>query len=187
MIDHHRKLLFIHIARTGGTSIEQALVHDDWWKIDPATKHISASQARRRYGQETWRDYAKFAIVRNPWDRFVSMWTIGYWYGRDTYWKGVRPDSFQDFIRTLRPHPHEIYDTLHQHLILDEKIDFILRFEQLQQDFSGMLKTQGLDDIALPVAMKSEHGPYRDYYDDGLADWIAHTYANDIQRYHYSF
>src|ERR1700730_61148 len=114
MIDHRRKLLFIHIARTGGSSIEESLVQEDWWKIDPTTKHLSASQARRRYGEEVWRDYTTFAIVRHPWDRFVSMWTIGYWYDQDTYLKGVRPNSFHDFIYTVRPHPHEIYNTLHQ-------------------------------------------------------------------------
>ncbi|MCA9055782.1 MAG: hypothetical protein KDA75_18225, partial [Planctomycetaceae bacterium] len=68
MIDHQRKLLFIHIARTGGTSIEAALVGCDWWDIDPETKHLSASQAKQIYGDEIWSTYTKFAVVRNPWD-----------------------------------------------------------------------------------------------------------------------
>lgn len=187
MIDHRRKLLFIHIARTGGTSIETALVGEDWWKIEPATKHISASQARRLYGEETWRDYTTFSIVRNPWDRFVSMWTIGYWHSEDTHLKGVKPASFTDFLHTLQPHPAEKYNTLHQHCVLDEELDFVLKFETLQADFSAMLTQCGHPDIALPTALKSDHLGYPDYYTPETARKIAGTYATDIGRYQYSF
>jgi hypothetical protein len=187
MIDHERKLLFIHITRTGGTSIETALVGQDWWKIDPATKHLSASQTRRHFGEEVWRDYTTFAVVRNPWDRFVSMWTIGYWYEEGTHLKGVKPEGFSEFMRTLKPHPGEIYDTLHQHRVLDEEIDFILRFETLQRDFSAMLWERDLADVTLPVALKSERNAYRDYYDEELAAQVGETYATDIERFGYSF
>jgi hypothetical protein len=188
MIDHERKLLFVHIARTGGTSVEKALVGEDWWKIDPATKHISASQARRHCGEEVWREYTTFAIVRNPWDRFVSMWTIGYWHSEETHLGGVKPASFREFLRTLRPHPAEAHQTFHQHQILDEELDFILRFENLQADFSAMLSQRGMADIQLPKALSSEQRTgYRDYYDTETAQWIANSYAVDIERYGYAF
>ena len=74
MIDHRSKLIFIHIARTGGTSIEASLVGKDWWLVDPSSKHISAKQARDLYGKDIWEAYTKFSVVRNPWDRVVSMW-----------------------------------------------------------------------------------------------------------------
>jgi hypothetical protein len=65
------------------------------------------------------------------------MWTIGYWYEEGTHLNGVKPEGFAEFMRTLKPHPGEIYDTLHQHRVLDEEIDFILRFETLQRDSAG--------------------------------------------------
>src|SRR5580704_3284299 len=147
MIDHQRKLLFVHIARTAGTSIEIALLGEDWWKIEPETKHLSARQARLYYGEEIWRNYTTFAVVRNPWDRFVSMWTIGYWYGKDTHLQGVKPTSFGEFLRTLKPHPAEKYDTLHQNQILDEELNFVLKFENLQDEFSAMLKQIAMAEI----------------------------------------
>jgi len=187
MIDHHRKLLFVHIARTGGTSIETALLGEDWWKIEPDTKHLSARQARRHYGEEIWRSYTTFAVVRNPWDRFVSMWSIGYWYGQETHLQGVKPASFEEFLRTLRPHPAEKYNTLHQHQILDEELNFVLRFENLQNEFSAMLQQIDQAEIPLPVALKSDRRPYRDYYSPESARQIALTYATDIGRFRYSF
>lgn len=187
MIDHQRKLLFVHITRTGGTSIEKSLIREDWWKIDPRTKHLSASQTHRHYGDRLWREYTTFAVVRNPWDRFVSMWSIGYWYSPDTHLKGVKPANFKEFLRTLRPHPAEVYNTLHQTQILDEPVDYILRYETLQQDFSGMLKQRDLEDMTLPVALKSERKPYREYYDSETEEQIGRIYAADIRCYKYSF
>jgi len=187
MIDHQRKLLFVHIARTGGTSIETALVGEDWWEIDPLTKHVSASMARVIHGEDIWAKYTTFSVVRNPWDRVVSMWTVGWWYEEGTHFNGIRPVCFRDFVLGLKPHPHELYGTLHQHEILDEELDLILRFETLQADFSAMLKRIGCDDIVLPFKEKSDRRPYESYYDDETACAVAEIYKTDISRYGYNF
>ena len=115
MINHDNKLIFIHIARTGGTSIETALSGKDWWLIDPQTKHISAGMARKIYGEEVWRTYTKFSVVRNPWDRVVSMWATQWWHEASGLDENC---SFEEFIRNIKPHPHEIcghLSTGHRH------------------------------------------------------------------------
>lgn len=72
MISHRHACIFIHVQRTAGTSIEYWLAGNDWWYIDPATKHLTGGQAKERYG-EYWDDYFTFALVRNPWERIVSL------------------------------------------------------------------------------------------------------------------
>ena len=64
MISHKHKCIFIHFQRTGGTSIENALVGKNWHGIDPSSKHIFASTAKRIYS-DYWNDYFKFSFVRN--------------------------------------------------------------------------------------------------------------------------
>src|ERR1700722_11866986 len=116
MIDRERGLLFLHIARTGGTSVETALVGKDWWLIDPMTKHLAASQARRIHGEKIWRTFKKFSIVRNPWDRLVSMWATGWWHDVRAPRRGTTADGvqeFKQFLHALKPHPHERYASLH--------------------------------------------------------------------------
>lgn len=187
MIDHDRRLLFIHIARTGGTSVETALVGGDWWRVEPGSKHISAAQARVMYGENVWRDYTTFAIVRNPWDRLVSMWSTGWWWGPTTHLCGRRPASFDDFVASLEPHPHEFYRSLLYTEILNEPVDAVLRFERLAGDFADLLARQGCEPVALPHVERRARGDYRDYYSDASRDLVAERFRPDIEAYGYAF
>lgn len=187
MVDHQRHLLLVHIARTGGTSIEKSLVGQDWFRVDPTSKHISASQSRKLYGENVWRDYVKFSVVRNPWDRLTSMWNSRYWFGPATNFKGVQPASFAEFVRSLEPHPNERYGSLYYHEILDQPLDFILKFENLQCEFSSMLQARGLTNIVLPFAEKTARAHYRTYYDDETASFVEKRFARDIRDHGYSF
>jgi hypothetical protein len=65
-----KNYLFVHIQKTGGTSITQALVkHAGATFISPA--HLQL-QALEFSGQRPF----VFAVVRNPWDRLVSWYEM---------------------------------------------------------------------------------------------------------------
>jgi FkbM family methyltransferase len=183
VIDHDRKLIFVHIARTGGTSIETALVGADWWERDPDSKHLSASQTRELYGEEAWRTYYKFSVVRNPWDRVVSMWAAGWWHSPTG---SADPQQFREFVASLRPHRNEKYNSLHYHEILDLPVDRVLRFERLQSDFSAMLADLGLPPVELPHVEKRDRGEFRWYYDAESVRLVGSMFERDIQTYGYA-
>ncbi len=73
MIDFDNKVIFIHIPRCAGTTIEKAFTGHDYWKINAPFKHAPASIYKSFYKEE-WDEYYKFSIVRNPFDRYRSMW-----------------------------------------------------------------------------------------------------------------
>jgi len=72
MISHKHQCIFIHIQRTGGTSIEHWFLNHTMWDENPSLKHLTAPQAKLIY-KDYWNDYYKFSIIRNPYNRFVSM------------------------------------------------------------------------------------------------------------------
>ena len=65
---HDRKgdVEFIHINKTGGSSIEKAL--------GLPFSHQTASMRVARLGTEEWNRRYSFTFVRNPWDRLVSQY-----------------------------------------------------------------------------------------------------------------
>jgi len=176
----------VHIARTGGSSIETALIGKDWFDVDPDTKHISAKSARSIYGENIWNTYKKFTVVRNPWDRLVSMWATKWWH----HSSGIDENSsFIDFIKMIKPHPNELYNSLYYHEILNEEMDFILRFENLQNDFANMLDTIGIGrgEVQLPHVKKWEHQPYTAMYNKKAKKLVAKLFEEDIQKFNYSY
>ena len=72
MISHEYKIIFVHIARTGGSSIEKWIQGQDQFLINKKEKHLTALEAKDLYSNY-WSSYWKFSIVRDPIDRFCSM------------------------------------------------------------------------------------------------------------------
>ena len=82
-----RPFLFIHISKTGGTSVDAALgmitvLNKTAECADVPVmerrflKHDTAATARSYYNASEWERAYKFALVRNPWDRLVSWWAM---------------------------------------------------------------------------------------------------------------
>lgn len=81
-------MIFIHNPRAAGTSVRRALCHGrNPNKIIPPPgnipaggssnqKHAFASWVRGRVSKEDWDNKFKFAIVRNPHDRVVSLYGL---------------------------------------------------------------------------------------------------------------
>jgi hypothetical protein len=60
-------ILFIHIPKNAGTAVSKALGFK-------STSHIKASEIKEEFGINIFEDKFSFAIVRNPIDRFLSLY-----------------------------------------------------------------------------------------------------------------
>ncbi len=210
------RILFVHIAKTGGTSIRAALGRLHW--TDPYAipihlvngltrvlkyktgakfpRHAKAIAAYECIGEPFWSQLFKFTFVRNPWDLQVSSWH---------HLKRVPTaptDQFPTFAHFLRhkfddSHPFQYYfeisAQLQSHYILDHAgrilVDFVGRYERLQADFEEACRRGGIPQIRLPHKRHSTERKkdYRTYYDDVTAELVARHYAQDIDLFGYSF
>ena len=159
--------VFIHIPKTGGTSIRTAL------GMASVPYHLTARDMWQIYPES--RSKFSFAFVRNPWDRIVS-YAHSLRVGGDWH----QPDKFARW--DLIPQVDFILDDAGKPLV-----DFIGRFETLAEDFATICGHIGIPTPPLPHVNSSEHRHYRDYYDDADRQFIAKTYAEDIERFGYSF
>jgi hypothetical protein len=147
VISHDFRCIFIHIPRCAGTSIETWIVGCDWWDVEPRTKHLTASQARKLYGA-CWDRYFKFSIVRDPVSRMISCLNHAAHFGLSyTSTAGFDFERYHqrfgydiivehdhrfyalDDVATERHRPGMVYGN-----VLDEHLDFIGHLETLEAD-----------------------------------------------------
>ena len=185
MISHKHKFIFVHISKTGGSSIERALNPDIKLDSSPRTKNTGNTVLKEkhwyvdRYQQEykkQFDEYFKFTIVRNPWDREVSRWK----------WRGLALNENHSFKKHLE---HAFVDNYSQWICNNDQylMDYIGRFENLQQDFNIICDKIGVEHKQLPHANKTNHEHYTEYYDDETRDIVARRYAKDIEYFGYMF
>lgn len=146
--------------------------------------HMNAETVRRRMDPNLFDRFRKVTIVRNPWDREVSLY---YWHTRDIADK----PPFDRFVRRRLSDPerktYKIYS-------IDGRVvaDTILRYETLQEDFAAFVGSLGLPEPpALPRA-KGNIRPgatrnYRELYDLAAQDIVARRYAREIAAFGYTF
>lgn len=141
-------------------------------------------------------DHLSFAVVRNPWDRIVSMYTF---VQRKRLWIScgfpVEP-SFEEFCelakRGQEDGPRCFYPSIKQSEWLKSpfKITEILRFENLLGDFNDFLIKYGLDHISpnLPKLNDSRRiGDYRQFYSEKTRQIVEDVYNDDIKAFNYTF
>lgn len=199
MISHELRCIFVHVQKTGGSSIRGALRMAQF----DAHKHRFAAELRTIYGAETWNHYFKFAFVRNPWDRLVSWWEMM----RRNAALGRPRNGFQRFcMERARTFPEflQLCDAEYQDAdgskwiyrnqidyLSDSDgtllVDFVGRFEQLQLDFSRVAAHLDVPPIGLPHVNGTVRRPYAGYYSAELRDLVAARYARDIEVFGYRF
>jgi|TARA_R110000824_G_scaffold356208_1_gene543408 chondroitin 4-sulfotransferase 11 len=194
MISHKHKFISLHVPKTGGTSINASLktvfgAHCKW------TGHIKLRGLVGNKQPEWCEDYFKFAFVRNPWDRFLSCYTYfkkyGIRQGHDVATGEIvnKFSSFEEFTHSFKSVQPLIKSShlKNQTEWLDERLNFVGRFESLQTDFNYICDTIGIAPHTLPHQNKSSHKPYDEYYTDEMVEVVRDIYRADIEALEYSF
>ena len=178
---------FIHINKTGGSSIEGAL------KVPLI--HETALTFRDRIGVERWDNRFSFAIVRNPWDRAVSQ----FYYRKMTNQTGLsdHPLEFKDWVKHVfvmrsPEFMNEEKMFLNQaDWVTDEEgdimVDYIGKFENIQQVWDEICDRLNRQPSKLPHKKKSSRGKYQSYYDDESKEIVGDFFKRDIELFDYSF
>jgi len=198
MISHKHKCIYIHIPRTAGTSIEFALCGDNWWKIDSSTKHLLASQAKEIYA-DYWDSYFKFSIVRDPCTRMLSALRYANYFCPDAQ----SCNNFKEFLegymiqfgfpKTVEfdyrfyksvPSARGLENSVYLNL-LDEELDYVGRFENLNESFGEITKFLGLGNIELSRRQASKPFDKSKVVDRQSLDLLEQLYRRDYEYFGY--
>jgi hypothetical protein len=192
--DQH-ECIFIHIPKNAGTSIINLLngfktieqEHNTYWDY-------------LRADDERFENYYKFCVVRNPWDRLFSAYKYLQKGGNQNSDKYLcaqfnsQCNSFENFvlswltkdkvynITVLTPQFMYFYDYHNEKI----KVDYILRYESLSNDFKELQKTLNVEG-ELPWVNKSGKCNYKDYYTEDMISKVRELYSYDIELLKYKY
>jgi Sulfotransferase family len=200
MISFQKRFLFVHIPKTAGNSIQSILrdysedeivalraeqdgierfgLRNPTYKIK---KHSTLAEYRAALGEAWFRDLYKFTCVRNPWDRMVS-----YYFGTTSLVEAWDRTEFKKLILKAV--------SVTDYLRLDKgesdpfgNVDYVMRFENLADDFRTVSMKLGIPDAPLPRYNRSNREHYSKYYDTDLRELIRKRFAPEIDRFGYAF
>ena len=233
MICHHYKCVFVHIPKTAGQSIEHAFLnllnlnwemraplllrYNDHQELGPPRlAHLKAEEyvSYKYLTQEMFDDYYKFSFVRNPWSRMISFYK---------YFGFNKRYEFKSFL--LNVFKNRVWQETYwfvgpqSEFVCDKDgnilMDYIGKFENLQNDFNYVFQKLGLSPTDIPHVNKSKttnprlsfypnqlakyliyhinkkHMPsfksYQEYYDNESREFVAELYKKDINLFGYQF
>lgn len=196
-ISHENKIVFVHIPKTGGSSIEKFFniyghdnmgdnkIYDENIMFGKNSQHYDYKSILKNSKKEI-SSYFSFCFVRNPWDKMVSE----YFYLRKS--KNFKI-SFKDFVFSIKNQKTQGKTHFAEQISFicdkDNKIlvDFVGRFENFKKDFKHVCRINNLKIKNIPFENKSEHENYTKYYDQETKDIIYKIYKNDIIFLNYEF
>ena len=207
--------LFVHIAKTGVTSIRATIVR--YRRLDPYylpqficsrishltghrlgckfPRHAKIVAAKEMLPRELFESLFKFAFVRNPWDLQVSSF---HHIRRERPHLVAGHEDFEEFLRYKlnpnRPYQFHIDTSIERqsdYLVdLHGKVlvDFIGRYENIEADFREACRRIGITPPLLAHRRKAKNrSDYRSYYSDATADLVAERFKKDIDLFDYTF
>lgn len=203
MLSIEYNFVFVHIPKTAGNSIQNALKKYSEDKVVCLTsyqdgverfevrsdsfnthKHSTLAEYKNEYGNALYAKLFKFTCVRNPWERAIS-----YYFSPHRGQVKWNKHDFIECVKQIQPVSHYIsVDDNHQRLIhAVNNVDYIIRFENLEIDFEKVCDMIEIPRIPLLVRNRSIRDAYYKYYDQETKDIVSERFNEEIQFFGYSF
>ena len=158
--------------------------------------HLPAQDARKLLGPTLWGEAFTFSVVRNPWDRFLSL----YHYGIISHTFPATL-TFREFVSQLESPRYKLQQRLHRatpyyfsacDYLEDENgnlmVDYVARYESRKRDIKTIGQHIGIEDFGSVVTQEAApDAHYSTFYDAYSRDVVGKNFKDDIERFGYSF
>lgn len=211
MLVPDKKLLFVHIPKTGGTTIGN-IIHPDqkpsvlnhntigkkYSDIVRGKKfHFAEHESFDFYKQHivdsgmSLSSFFVFSFVRNPYSRMFSTWKFlreqieannPIFMNKETFY-AKRP--FNDWVKIISQNPF-IFCQEQVWFIKKHECNFLGRYEQFEIDLHKLLDILQIECSEIPrFNQTSYNDEYKNYYDQNTRDIVYRIFKRDFLEFQY--
>ncbi len=188
----NKGIIFVHIPKTAGLSIIKSIFGNVY-----GSGHRTITFFKMVFGDE-FNQFYKFSVIRNPYDRILSAYNFLKKGGinntdKNNYNKYLKKfNSFEDFVlnglnkKIMKNVIH--FTPQYKFICIDEviKVDFLIRFELLEEDLNIVSKKIG-EEIILPHINSNMHNKTTKSLTNAVRKKIWKLYKLDFLIFNYSF
>jgi len=192
MVFYKFGFLFIGVPKTGTTSIQRTLQND----TDKYHDHYTYFEEYKRHDKELLDSFYQFSVVRNPYDRFVSM---AYQWARDAKKHEKDVNKICEMLRGMTQEQlhakNEMFNPQWHYLWNERegvKIKNIWRFENLSETYEAFAQIYNVHSrFKIPVTLKKENVSrartigWREELNDESIAIINDLYRRDFEIFGY--
>lgn len=156
-------------------------------------EHLTAQQVLDLVGAAAWNRLFTFCVVRNPWDRLLSI----YAYRRSSKPRYSQNWTFEQVVRwacdpndrSFRPWQRSKQSQCWSIIGKNGRclVDRVLRTEELTKAFPEMAKTHWGISLSIGVKGSSKHDTRNTMYTAELRALVGASFRRDIELFGYSF
>jgi len=201
IVSHQHKFVFVKTKKTAGSTLEKLMFpylgpkdvctgspRDDTPRINTSSTdgHASWAKIQASYPSE-FRDYFKFTIERNPWDKVVSSY---YWH------QEIKPArfggmDFETYVMTCDLLPIDWLNYTDRHGV--RRVTALYKYEEMDVMYKDLNHLFGLDikqEQWQKTKLKGDVRKERDYrklHTNATIDRVAELFANEIKALGYTY
>ncbi len=191
VVSKQHKVLYLHIAKTGGSSIVQLLKNNGMDDIVLSNKR-GIYEEKVEYFKDVaahWDEYYKFTFVRNKFDLLISLYN----YDRQLNGEYSLPNdiTFEQFLKEQVGVREGLYtDLIDQHYLTHTNdkcmFDFIGQFDTYNDDLNkvcsqlGIVNTQERTNVG-----NYDRSKKKEYYTDELKQIVKEKFPKEIEAFNW--
>lgn len=188
-----KNIVFIHVPKAAGTSINSALYGV------PQTSHLKAKDFKR-YNPDVFNNAYSFAVLRNPWDRLISAYEFARSGGSEIRYHRAKlkekmlSRDFRYFLESLQDLDLQELDPvfwLQSDFVLGVDGNLLVnhcgKVESLSDTIACLKRETGVE-LQLENRNSSQRESLDQYYSQDICvEIVANIYRSDIELGAYSF
>lgn len=201
-VDSERRVLFVHIPRTAGSSLVKILSEQlNYFRTLDSNRRSINYRYLKDYSEKFRQKHFIFSFVRNPWDRVVSSFlylnsnvsNLEDQQDKIKYLERYN-GNFKKFVKNAFKN-EEIFQSIYfrpqNKWICDEDgnalVNFLGRYENLNENLNDLSKILKVDFKEFLIGDEFRQDHYRNYYNKKTKRIISKIYSKDIELFGYEF